>query len=447
MTDLNQLQMTNSNPALLAEFINAMESTDDLNFLKSYQDAELANILESVDALHRLQIVMVIPAERYWLILNFLQYETAKHIHRSLPEEVTNARLACINETDVITFADFLPTEFVDEYLLTQSEATVAHIQQALSYDDNKVGRYIESCFLVANSKNSVGKIKDEVSKRTDCPIRLIIVRDATGIIGSIEPERFLTQANEIKLKELATSTPILEDIQDIHDISKQISIDGSAHWFPVLSAGKIIGVMSMTTIVLTLRELSLQAVVAENVKSEEDLFTPLRVATRLRALWLVINLLTAFAASAIIGVFENVVEQVVALAILMPVVASMGGIAGSQTLAVAIRGIALNHLHKSNLRLLVNKEIKIALINGLVMGAAIATIVYFIFGSIGLALIICCAICINSLAAALSGTLIPFTLKKFNIDPAVAGSVVLTTVTDVIGFLVFLGLGAIFLV
>lgn len=186
----------------------------------------------------------------------------------------------------------------------------------------------------------------------------------------------------------------------------------------------------------------------AENVRSEEDLFTPLTVATRLRALWLVINLLTAFVASAIIGIFDNVVEQVVALAILMPVVASMGGIAGSQTLAVAIRGgIALNHLHQSNLKLLVNKELKIATINGLIMGLVIAGVVYMVFDSWPLALIICCAIFLNSLAAAASGTLIPFTLKKFNIDPAVAGSVVLTTVTDVVGFFAFLGLGAIFLI
>ncbi|NMT92393.1 magnesium transporter, partial [Vibrio alginolyticus] len=181
---------------------------------------------------------------------------------------------------------------------------------------------------------------------------------------------------------------------------------DGGAHWFPIMAGGKFMGVLSMATIAITLRELSLQAVVAENVRSEEDLFTPLTVATRLRALWLVINLLTAFVASAIIGIFDNVVEQVVALAILMPVVASMGGIAGSQTLAVAIRGIALNHLHQSNLKLLVNKELKIATINGLIMGLVIAGVVYMVFDSWPLALIICCAIFLNSLAAAASGTL-----------------------------------------
>ncbi len=446
MTDFNQQVMGNS-PELLTEFLDAIETSEDLSFLQQYQEAEIANILESVNVPHRCLIIEAISAEKYWTILNLLQFETAKHLHDSLSEELANERLASITENDVITFADFLPSDFVDEFLLTQSKETIAHIQQALSYEDDKVGRYAGRSFLVANTNNSVGRIKNEIIKRTENPVRLIIVRDQSGIVGTVVPEVLLQHENEVKLKTLAAATPVLEDTQNINEASKQISIDGNTLWFPVLCDGKIMGVMSMATIALTLRELSLQAVVQENVKSEEDLFTPLKEATRLRALWLVINLITAFIASAIIGIFDNVVEQVVALAILMPVVASMGGIAGSQTLAVSLRGIALNHLHQSNLTLLVNKELKIATINGFIMGATIGGIVYYVFDSLPLALIICCAIIVNSLAAAASGTLIPFTLKKFNIDPAVAGSVVLTTVTDVVGFLVFLGLGALFLI
>ncbi|MCE0495413.1 magnesium transporter [Vibrio salinus] len=447
MTDFNQQQITENSPELLAEFINAIETSEDLSFLQTCQDAEIANILESVNIPYRRSIIEAISADKYWSILTLLKYETAKHIHTSLPEDLASHRLSLITENDVITFSDFLPADFVDEYLLTQSEETIAHIQQALSYSDDQIGRYAESSFLVANTKNSVGRIKNEIMKRADNPIRLIIVINSTGIVGIITPDVLLRYENDVKLTSLITLTPILDDTQSIYDVSKQVSIDTNNLWYPVLSSGKVMGIISMATIAQTLRELSLQAIVQENVKSEEDLFTPLSLATRLRALWLVINLITAFAASAIIGIFDNVVEQVVALAILMPVVASMGGIAGSQTLAVSLRGIALNHLHKSNLKLLVNKELKIAIINGSVMGLAIGCIVYYLFNSLPLAIIMFCAIAVNSLAAALSGTLIPFVLKKFRIDPAVAGSVVLTTVTDVIGFIVFLGLGAIFLI
>lgn len=450
MTDINKPPVTENSADLLAEFLEAVELEEfdgNLVFLQQYKDADIANLLESVNVPHRRLIIEAISADRYWPILNVLQYETAKYLHASLSSELVTERLACISESEVIDFADILPTEFVDEFLLTQSAETVAHIQQALSYDEDTVGRYAEPLFLVANTKNSVGRIKSEILKRVDNPILIIVVRDASGVVGTVDPAVLLTQESHVRLKTLAIPTPVLEDTQDIQEASKQIPIDGHSLWFPVLSDDKVMGVMSMATLALTLRELSLQAVVQENVRSEEDLFTPLRVATRLRAVWLIINLITAFVASAIIGVFDNVVEQVVALAILMPVVASMGGIAGSQTLAVSLRGIALNHLHQSNLKLLVNKELKIATINGVVMGGVIAGIVYKVFDSLPLALIICTAIIVNSLAAAASGTLIPFTLKKFNIDPAVAGSVVLTTVTDVVGFLVFLGLGALFLI
>ncbi|CAM3647855.1 Magnesium transporter MgtE [Vibrio aerogenes CECT 7868] len=439
--------VTENSPELLANVFQAIETSEDLGFLRERQDIEIAHLLESVDVPRRLSVITSLPAKQYWQVLNLLQYETAKNIHTSLSEALATERLAQIAEGDIITFADFLPADFVEEFLLSQSAETVAHIQQALSYEDHKAGRYAEPAFLVANAKNSVGRIRNEILKRAEIPVRLVIVRDAAGIVGTVAPEKLLNHENNVKLGSLAVSTPVLNDTQDIYEISNQIPLDGNAHFFPVLCGEKVMGIMSLTTIAVTLRELSLKTIVPENVKSEEDLFTPLKVATRLRGVWLVINLMTAFAASAIIGLFDNVVQQVVALAVLMPVVASMGGIAGSQTLAVSLRGIALNHLHQSNLKLLVHKELKIAAINGFVMGGAIAAIVWYVFDSLALGLIICCAIGVNSLAAALSGTLIPFTLKKFNIDPAVAGAVVLTTVTDVVGFLVFLGLGALFLI
>lgn len=447
MKEITPTPDVENRPELLAAFITAIETNSDLSFLHDCNDAEIASLLESVNVPQRIEIIEEISATRYWAILDYLQFETAKHIHLALDEQFAQERLGFVTENEVINFAEFLPSEFVDEFLLTQSTATVAHIKQALSFEDDEVGRYAESCFLVANAHNSVGKIKDELKKHTENPIRIIVVKDSTGIIGVIPTDTLLLNDNGVKLKSIAVFSPILDGNQEINEVSNQLSIDGTTLWFPVVSQGTVVGVISMSTIALTLRENSLQAVVQENVKSEEDLFTPLTVAARLRALWLVINLLTAFVASAIIGVFDNVVEQVVALAILMPVVASMGGIAGSQTLAVALRGIALNHLHQSNLKLLVNKELKIAAINGIIMAAVIGFVVYLVFQSPALGVIIGCAIVVNSLAAAASGTLIPFTLKKLNIDPAVAGSVVLTTVTDVVGFLVFLGLGAIFLV
>ena len=195
------------------------------------------------------------------------------------------------------------------------------------------------------------------------------------------------------------------------------------------------------------LQEVTATASINEAPTGEEDLFTPVAQAARLRALWLAINLLTAFLASWVIGLFEATLQQVVALAILMPVVASMGGIAGSQTLAVSLRGITLNHLNEANIRLVLKKESRIALINGLVLGICIAAVVSVWFESVLLGGVILSAVAVNSLAAAVSGTVIPFVLKKMNIDPAISAAVVLTTVTDVVGFFVFLFVASLVLV
>lgn len=163
--------------------------------------------------------------------------------------------------------------------------------------------------------------------------------------------------------------------------------------------------------------------------------------------MWLGINLLTAFLASYVIGLFEATVQQLVALAVLMPVVASMGGIAGSQTLTIVIRGLALDKLNDSNTKNLFVKELGVGLLNGLLWACVVGVVAWVWFGSQTLGLVIAAAILINLIAAAFSGMLIPLVLNRLELDPALSGSVVLTTVTDIVGFMSFLGLATLFLV
>jgi magnesium transporter len=176
-------------------------------------------------------------------------------------------------------------------------------------------------------------------------------------------------------------------------------------------------------------------------------LFAPVKRSARTRGLWLGINLLTAFLASAFIGIFEATLQQVVALAVLMPVVASMGGIAGSQTLTLIVRGLALGQITRSNLKSLLNKELRVGGLNGFVWAIVIGLVASWWFESPALGLVIGLAIVVNIVMAALSGVLIPVLLDKLNIDPALSGSVILTTVTDIVGFVAFLGLGTLILI
>lgn len=179
----------------------------------------------------------------------------------------------------------------------------------------------------------------------------------------------------------------------------------------------------------------------------EDDLFAPVLVTSRRRMLWLGVNLATALLASWVIGLFEDTIEKVVALAVLMPVVASMGGIAGSQTLTIMIRGMALGQVGQSNAGWLLNREVMVGFINSLLWALVVAVIATYWFGQPALGVIVGVALVINLVIAAIAGTVLPLIMRKLQIDPALAGSVVLTTVTDVVGFLTFLGLGALFLV
>jgi magnesium transporter len=217
----------------------------------------------------------------------------------------------------------------------------------------------------------------------------------------------------------------------------------------PVVDAGgKLLGRITIDDVVDVIRDRAdHDLMVMAGLSEEEDIFAPVVASSRRRGIWLGINLITALLASTVIGLFDATIEKLVALAILMPIVASMGGIAGSQTLTLVIRAMALGQVSSSNAKRLLNKELVVGLFNGLTWAIVLAVVAGFWFDSPALALVLGAAIVINLFVAALSGATIPLMLRKLGADPALAGSVLLTTVTDVIGFFAFLGLAAIFLV
>ena len=178
----------------------------------------------------------------------------------------------------------------------------------------------------------------------------------------------------------------------------------------------------------------------------DEDVFAPILLSSRRRSVWLGVNLITAFIAVYFIGLFEATLQQKIALAILMPVVASMGGIAGTQTLIIVTRGIATGRVSAANIRLLINKEVAVSLLNGFIWSIVIGLITFYWFSDLLLSFIIALAIIVNLVVAAFSGAFLPLMLTKLKIDPALAGGVILTTITDVIGFVAFLGLAALFI-
>jgi magnesium transporter len=208
--------------------------------------------------------------------------------------------------------------------------------------------------------------------------------------------------------------------------------------------SGKLLGRITIDDVVDVIREDADHSLMSmAGLDEDEDTFAPVfRTAPR-RAVWLGINLMTAFIASSVINLFQDTIEKVVALAVLMPIVASMGGVAGTQTLTVLVRGMALGHVGKHNQAWLVNREVIVGLLNGVLWASVVAVAASLWFDDWHIGLIIAAAMVINLTTAALTGAVLPLMLRRINIDPALAGSVVLTTVTDVVGFVSFLGLAA----
>jgi magnesium transporter len=263
-----------------------------------------------------------------------------------------------------------------------------------------------------------------------------------------------------IALQSLLTheaNTPINQLIDDqqpaigVDESSDEVARQFSDHdWIsaPVVDDNNILlGRITIDDVVDIIREQAEhQALGAAGLDEDEDLFSPVRRAFRRRLLWLTINLGTAFLASSVVGRFEGTIEKIVALAVLMPIVAGMGGNAGTQVLALMVRGLALGQVGASNVQTLLWKELRVALMNGLSLGLVLGVIVYFWFGDPMLSLVIGAALTINLLSAAGAGVMVPLALKRMGFDPALAGGVILTTVTDVMGFLAFLGLATVIL-
>ncbi len=415
---------------------------EEVKNLTIFQQVQL---IESLPAEQRLSIWYGIDPTNWWSLIGYLQLETGRNLVNSLPaeEKVKLQKVAVYSE--VLSLADILPKSMLDAIMLDQDEKVSLEFQQALTYSDDQVGRFAHRNILRVRKGISIGSVIDRL-KRKDFISAVFMVDGDRTLLGYVPIAALFNNHDNDLIETVARPIQGVDDTDYLSDVATHCQFEEGMDYLPVIEDGKLTAAISISVILHEVQEEFASNSVSEAPVPDEDLFGPVSVAMRGRGLWLCINLGTAFLASWVIGFFEIALQQVVALAILMPVVASMGGIAGSQTLAVTVRGLALKHITSANIKLLYRKEMKIAILNGALIGALVAMVVAYWFNSLPLGIIILCAIVINSFAAAASGTYIPFILEKMDVDPAVASAVVLTTVTDVIGFAIFLGLGTLIL-
>ena len=419
--------------------------------LTELEPAELALALESMPLEQRLNCYLGLAVSDQIDALMSMRVDARENIFRQLDDQQLRTLVEEMDVDALLELLDELPTRFYD-YACSRLDASQRRwLETALTYDEDQCGRYADHDLLIIN-KNA--RVRDAIRLFQNLPDDAeyqdtLFVIDRTGrYAGQIQASRLLGQATHLPVDPLIDpDAPVVEGELDLDQGSDIVSRSGYTALAVVDSDGKLLGRLSIGEALENVRRsLESQFMHTAGLDEEEDLFAPVMISAKRRALWLGINLLTAFLAAWTIGLFEATLQQVVALAVLMPIVASMGGIAGSQTLTLMIRGLALEQITEQTYMALLRKEMGVAALNGVLWSVVIAVITYFWFGDWLIGGIIGAAIVINIVIAAVSGVYIPRWLDKLNIDPALSGSVILTTVTDVVGFFAFLGLGSLFL-
>lgn len=419
--------------------------------LADLEPAEVALLLESLPLGERIKLWDQVPTENDGEVLLHVHDEVRSTLIEDMDPEEIVAATASLDTADLAELFEDLPRQVAEDMLRSMDELQRTRLQETLSFEEDSAGRIMRTDAIGVRADVTLETVqrflrwKESIPDNTDS----LMVVDRTGhFMGVLPLARLVSSDQETSVVELMDADV---DVIQVDMKSRDVATLFQTHDLtsaPVVdNAGMLLGRIVIDDIVDVIQESSEQALMnMAGLDEEEDLFAPVLPSARRRAVWLGINLLTAFLAAWVIGQFEEALSKVVALAVLMPIVASMGGIAGSQTLTLTIRGLALGQISRTNSNWLLRKEVGIAILNGIVWALVVAAIAVLWFQSLAIGAIIASALVINMIAAGMCGIVIPLILKRMNIDPALSGSVILTTVTDVVGFMSFLGLATIFL-
>ena len=408
--------------------------------------AEIGNLLESLPPGKRVVVWGLVDAEDDGEVLVHVGDEVRESLLADMdPDEI----IAAVEDLDIDDLADLvedLPDTVIDEVLKSMDRENRERLEQVLSYPEDTAGRLMNPDVVTVRADVNVDvvlrylRLRGELPDHTD---HLFVVSRRHQYLGRLSLAALVTHDDSTPINRLIDDEQPAIAVEDSADAVARQFTDHDWISAPVVDDNNILlGRITIDDVVDIIREQAEhQALGAAGLDEDEDLFSPVARAFRRRLTWLGINLGTAFLASSVVGRFEGTIEKIVALAVLMPIVAGMGGNAGTQVLALMVRGLALGQVGASNVRVLLWKELRVALMNGLSLGLVLGVIVFLWFRDLPLSLVIGSALTINLLSAATAGVLVPLTLKRLGFDPALAGGVILTTVTDVMGFLSFLGL------
>jgi magnesium transporter len=416
--------------------------------LASLRPSEVAGVLEANTPATRRIIWGLVDEEVRNQSLQYLQDD----VRAEFLEAMDTAQLVAVaDDLDTDDFADILqqlPTTITDQVLENLDSRDRARVESVLPYPEDSAGGLMNTDTITVRPRHAVELVLRYLRLRRDLPATtdaLIVVNSRDEYLGMLPLTKLLTADATVTVREIMnTEEPAIHVGEADTEVAKLFSERDLISAPVVDDNGFLLGRITIDDVVDVIIEDAEEALLAPaGLVVDEDTFAPVRRAVRRRAIWLGINLVTALMAAAVISLFEDTIVKVVALAVLMPVVASMGGIAGTQTLTLVIRGQATGQLGRNNMLWMLNREFVIAALNGMLWATIVALGASYFFDDPKLGLVIAVAMVATILIAAVAGSLLPSLLRRMDIDPAIAGGVVLTTITDVAGFFIFLGLAS----
>ncbi len=442
----SQAAKAHDNLQVIADALDSGEMQRAARILDAFHPAEIGHLLESL------------PQSQRMFIWNMLDHDDDGEILLNVGDEVRSGLIQTMNKDQLLSATEGLDVDDLADLLADLPQAVMQsalqnmdsndrrRLESVLSFDEDSAGGLMNTDTITVRKDVTLDvvlrylRIRQNIPEHTD---RLFVVDRYEHYIGTLPLSEVLTNDPTFLVRDVMDSEleaiPVTATDSEVALTFENLDLVSA----PVVDEhNRLLGRITIDDVVDVIREEGEHSMMSmAGLTEDEDLFAPVAKSTRRRALWLGVNMATAFLAAWVISLFQSTLEQIIVLAVLIPVVASMGGIAGSQTLTLVIRGLALNQIGKSNSRILLFKEFAIGILNGLFWAIVVAAIAIFWFGDQQLGYIIGLAMIANLICAGLAGVLIPIALRRMGIDPALAGGVMLTTITDVVGIFAFLGL------
>jgi len=418
--------------------------------LNKMSSSEIAHALESSPPKQRNLLFSLLKTEEEGDVL----FELGEEIQQDLISSISNEELAeAVKELELDEIVDILqnlPEERMKKILSSMSEIDRKRIEVGLKFPENTAGGLLNTDVISVRPENSIEVVTNYLRGQKKLPEntdKIFVVNNDNEYLGELTISNIITSSPSMVVREIMeTSSMPLNVKMDDKDVATTFERNDLISSAVVDDNGKLIGRITIDDVVDVIREDADQNLLGM-AGVAEDTFAPPGRAAKSRVFWLSMNLITAFIAASAINLFQDTLDKIVYLAVLMPIVASMGGVAATQTLTIVLRGLTLEQINTSNIRWLFKRELAVSIINGIVLSVLVGASTYLWFQDKMLAILISCALVINLISSVIAGILVPLILRKFNQDPAIGGSVVVTTFTDVIGFISFLGLATLYLI